>query len=822
MSIFYALVSNLTLGQIPLPHTFRSNKALFRLKFFTIIAFLLFLATLDARANSEKVDTVPAGSTVRLATPCYVFGAYQGSTVDAFVSTPGTSSAGPWVDGLPQDSIGHLATHGQIGSTWGVAYNPNTNILYTSAFIKRHVALGPGGTGAIYQIDPTGVTPPSVFVDLNALFGANTAGADPHPYGTTALCPDAAGGNSNFACWFNDVNAWVPVGRQGLGDLDISEDGQFLFVMNMTNKTLYKIPTTNPTAANITLYPFPASLPGSTLSCYWDPNLAGYGLTTSNVGGTGQPDARDNDGTMVSAVPTISYVTGDYGQNDHTLDLGFRAGVCAISVVSALPTACNPATNTYDLAVTVSYSNQPSGDVTLGIGGSTYTVTPDGTSQDTYTITGLISDGVLGIDVSATFVGDISCTDTLLNAYDAPAHCISSCVCYQHYKATSTSQNATTYATWQDAIHEVPDYLLDFETYALGVNINNQPLGTAGYTVTFSNLNGGAITTTDNVASSPPIGTVTPMVAATANTNEGDDSRLTFEVPVDYVGFEIIDLDDVTKTSLVTVVFSDNSTCSFSIDHTLDNCQCEEFLGIVAPPNLQISSVTIYPNTGSRYGVDNIRYGYNATCPVQITNVAVGSCSGTNVTVDVTVDWSANASSTDSILVTIAGDTQIIDLASATAPTVLQFTLPGDGSINNLVTASLAGSCGCVVADSFNLPACTLPCSVAVTSAVPSACNSSTNTYSLGVTVTYGNPPTGDINISVGGTIYTFTPDGMSSDTYTVSNLPSSGTTGIDVSATFVNDSGCTHTLVDAYNAPASCAVVCPTIICVPVMVVRQ
>jgi hypothetical protein len=202
-----------------------------------------------------------------LAMPCYVFGGYQGNGTDAFVSLPMLPTVPPAQNSFNMNQVTHLGTHAQVGSLYGTAYNAPLNKIYSAAYIKRHTGLGPGGTGAIYQIDPLNVTPPSVFVDLNALFGANTAGVNPHPYGPTDVCPNAGGGSSNFACWFNDVNAWNAVGRQGLGDLDVSKDGQFLYVMNMTNKSVYKIPTTAPTASNIQIFPFPTSLPGATQSC---------------------------------------------------------------------------------------------------------------------------------------------------------------------------------------------------------------------------------------------------------------------------------------------------------------------------------------------------------------------------------------------------------------------------------------------------------------------------------------------------------------------------------------------------------------------------
>ncbi len=534
---------------------------------------------------------------------------------------------------------------------------------------------------------------------------------------------------------------------------------------------------------------------------------SGQSLTAANNDGTSNGDVRDNDATLVGGNAEIAYTTGNYGENNHTLDMGFRlAAACSLTVDSAVPSACTPISNSYNLAVTVTYANQPTGNITINVGGTNYTFTPDGTSPDTYTVTGLASNGTTGVDVSATFVGDAACTNTLVDAYNAPVSCSDACSCYQNYKATSTAQNTSVYNTWQDAIHEVPDFVLDFESYTNGTDITNTLLGPTGYGITWLNLNGGDITITDDVASSPPIGTLTPMVSATLNTNEGDDSQLVFEVPVDYVGFYIIDLDDETKTSSIMVTFSDNTTCSFSIDHNVDNCQCQEFVGIVAPPTLQISSVTIYPNTGSRYGVDDISYGYNSTCPVEITDVSVGACSGTTATVDVTIGWSANAPTSETINVTAAGQTQTIDLATATAPTTVQFVLTGDGSLDNVLTASLSGSCACVDTIHYNLPNCA-PCTLTVDSASPTTCDPTTNTYDLAVTVTYANQPTGDITINVGGTDYTFTPDGTSPDTYTVTGLASNGTTGVDVSATFVGDAACTHTLVDAYNAPAGCTI---------------
>jgi hypothetical protein len=202
-----------------------------------------------------------------IATPCYVFGQYQGNATDAFVSFAVFPDKPPAQNSFNMNNVTHLALHNQVGCVYGTAYNLASNQIYASAYIKRHSGLGPGGTGAIYRIDPLNITPPSVFVDLNALFGANTAGVNPHPYTSTDVCPASGGGSSNFACWYNDVNSWDAVGRQGLGDIDISPDGNYLYAMNMTNKSIYRIPTNSPNASNISIYPFPTSLPGAISPC---------------------------------------------------------------------------------------------------------------------------------------------------------------------------------------------------------------------------------------------------------------------------------------------------------------------------------------------------------------------------------------------------------------------------------------------------------------------------------------------------------------------------------------------------------------------------
>ncbi|MCZ2391127.1 MAG: hypothetical protein LC113_08625 [Acidobacteria bacterium] len=142
-------------------------------------------------------------------------GTENGSFPDAF-----TDFTAPGYSGL--------AATTEIGTTFGLAYDRVNKMIYASAYMKRHSMFGPNGTGAIYKVDPASSTA-SLYVDLNAVFGAGTAGANAH---------DANN-------WDRDNNntAWDAVGKTALGGMAISDDMANLFVMNLANRRLYKIPT---------------------------------------------------------------------------------------------------------------------------------------------------------------------------------------------------------------------------------------------------------------------------------------------------------------------------------------------------------------------------------------------------------------------------------------------------------------------------------------------------------------------------------------------------------------------------------------------------
>jgi len=144
----------------------------------------------------------------------------------------------------------HIANAAEIGSVWGAAYHKAAKKLFHATILKRHMSLGPGGLGAIYLTDiNTGTN--SQFLDL-ATFG--------YDFGSIT--------GRNLPIIANEANrdslAFTLIGEVGLGDLDISSDGQTLWTVNLNSKELISIDIstyldngTIPTAASVNAIPIP-------------------------------------------------------------------------------------------------------------------------------------------------------------------------------------------------------------------------------------------------------------------------------------------------------------------------------------------------------------------------------------------------------------------------------------------------------------------------------------------------------------------------------------------------------------------------------------
>ncbi len=226
-----------------------------------------FFSTRFSASSGTSVQFVPDGSSSNInlgivhpadhsqnnpgmVVPRYVEGANTGTeaSIVAFPYSAGTSSENPNTptSEFDQPAFTTVAAANQVGTTWGLAWSKGEQRLYANAFTKRYAGYGPSGTGAIYRINPTTQTV-TTYADLNAIFGAGTAGASTH----------------NFADPYDNGNAtWNAVGKVALGGAAISDDGSKLFVVNLANRTLYELPIgVAPTAVNIRTSAVPLTPP---------------------------------------------------------------------------------------------------------------------------------------------------------------------------------------------------------------------------------------------------------------------------------------------------------------------------------------------------------------------------------------------------------------------------------------------------------------------------------------------------------------------------------------------------------------------------------
>lgn len=120
---------------------------------------------------------------------------------------------------LQRAQVRTLATSEDVGSVFGLAYDPASHALFASAYHRAHERrspsrLGPGGLGGIYRIDlQTGSA--ALWAELDA--------------GDLA---DASGPPADL------------VGTIGIGDIDIDPEGELLYAVNLYDKHIYALDLT--------------------------------------------------------------------------------------------------------------------------------------------------------------------------------------------------------------------------------------------------------------------------------------------------------------------------------------------------------------------------------------------------------------------------------------------------------------------------------------------------------------------------------------------------------------------------------------------------
>ncbi|MEO0339105.1 MAG: GEVED domain-containing protein, partial [Bacteroidota bacterium] len=177
-------------------------------------------------------------------TPCYVTGdPLAGGTTefsDFIVQIPYDPVKN---NGVTQGINTYLGDGNPVGTTWGVSVQQVGNReFFTSAMMRRHSGFGVAGPSAIYSMDLTNESEPSVFVklsDLGVNMGAdprtnNDGGNYPSVIPADYLPPDALDPN-------RDSTAFDLVGKMSFGDLDLDETYNVIWAMNLLERELLEI-----------------------------------------------------------------------------------------------------------------------------------------------------------------------------------------------------------------------------------------------------------------------------------------------------------------------------------------------------------------------------------------------------------------------------------------------------------------------------------------------------------------------------------------------------------------------------------------------------
>ncbi|MBH2005310.1 MAG: hypothetical protein I8H66_11520, partial [Sphingobacteriia bacterium] len=134
-----------------------------------------------------------------------------------------------------------ISDMGQTGAVWATAYHRKADKLFYAAFVKRHVSLGPLGINGIYVTTGaravTNKSNTGNFVDLNAVNPAFDAGSLPG----RSFSP---GNNDKTQANADNMtlgNVFTEVGKKGIGGMAISDDGKYLYLINLHDRKLWRV-----------------------------------------------------------------------------------------------------------------------------------------------------------------------------------------------------------------------------------------------------------------------------------------------------------------------------------------------------------------------------------------------------------------------------------------------------------------------------------------------------------------------------------------------------------------------------------------------------
>jgi uncharacterized repeat protein (TIGR01451 family) len=113
------------------------------------------------------------------------------------------------------------------GNIGAMTYDNANQRLYMAAYFKRHTIFGPGGPNAIYVLNTVNNT----IVQTITVPGPATNWHDTTNYYNDYRISGTVGVTNSFDA----------TGKSSLGGMELAQDGQHLFIINLENRTIYKI-----------------------------------------------------------------------------------------------------------------------------------------------------------------------------------------------------------------------------------------------------------------------------------------------------------------------------------------------------------------------------------------------------------------------------------------------------------------------------------------------------------------------------------------------------------------------------------------------------
>lgn len=471
------------------------------------------------------------------------------------------------------------------------------------------------------------------------------------------------------------------------------------------------------------------------------------------------------------------------------------APTCSIDNITArAQTACDPNTNKYTQEVIVSYSHVPNGD-SLNVNGKWHTIT---SSPQSITLTDLTADGQ-AVNVTA-HTSDSNCTLTKNALFSAPEDCTPSC--------SIASLSAGAQSACDSENNKYTQEVIVTHSHApssgtLVVNGQNFSIGSSPQTVLLTNLTADGqdvnvnayfstdgecmkaqnalfsaptacnstscitYTSTDVPKTIPDNSTVLSSITVAASNTISDVNVKNITGTHDWrsdLEFKLIG-PDATEVSLLDFGCSEGTSFDLSFDdeHTGATPNCVENYVATLKPSGNLSDYNNKSSNGtwqlSISDTDELLAGELTAWAIEICSNAAPQCAITAIeSVSNTACAPATNTYTQDVRITYAnaagdlvvngqtftptGSPQVVTLSNLTA----------DGHPVDVV-ASFSENANCTysVDDLFTAQVdCTPPCSFDnITVNEVSACDPSTNTYSVSLRLTYSHQPsTGVITIN--------------------------------------------------------------------------